>query len=99
MSSEKELNALLTCFQFHTRQKYLTASYKQASETVRSGVIIGLGSRLQIFQSKVIRQITSYNEIDLTLPGREKCAYFCIVSDQDHSFDFLSSLIFVLYLY
>lgn len=64
----------------------------QASETVRSGVIIGLGSRLQIFQSKVIRQITSYDEIDLTLPGREKCAYFCIVSDQDHSFDFLSSL-------
>ena len=51
-----------------------------------------MGSRLQIFQNKIIRQITSYDEIDLTLPGREKCAYFCIVSDQDHSFDFLSSL-------
>ena len=59
---------------------------------MRSGVIIGLGSRLQIFQSKIIRQITSYDEIDLTLPGQKKCAYFCIVSDQDHSFDFLSSL-------
>ena len=32
--------------------------YKQASDTVRSGVIIGLGARLQVFQNKLIRQIT-----------------------------------------
>lgn len=92
MSSEKELNALFDLLPVSHPAKVPYCIYKQASETVRSGVIIGLGSRLQIFQSKVIRQITSYNEIDLTLPGREKCAYFCIVSDQDHSFDFLSSL-------
>ena len=66
--------------------------FKQASDTVRSGVIIGLGTRLQVFQNRMIRQITSYNEINLTLPGREKCAYFCITSDQDSAFDFLSSL-------
>ena len=41
---------------------------KQASDTVRSRVIIGLGARLQVFQNKLIRQITSYDEIDLTLP-------------------------------
>ncbi|HJE98952.1 MAG TPA: type IV secretory system conjugative DNA transfer family protein [Sellimonas intestinalis] len=92
MSSEKELNALFDLLPVSHPAKVPYCIYKQASETVRSGVIIGLGSRLQIFQSKVIRQITSYNEIDLTLPGRKKCAYFCIVSDQDHSFDFLSSL-------
>ena len=63
-----------------------------ASDTVRSGVIIGLGARLQVFQNKLIRQITSYDEIDLTLPGKQKCAYFCITSDQDSTFDFLSSL-------
>ena len=92
MSSEKELNALFDLLPVSHPAKVPYCIYKQASETVRSGVIIGLGSRLQIFQSRVIRQITSYNEIDLTLPGRKKCAYFCIVSDQDHSFDFLSSL-------
>ena len=92
MSSEKELNALFDLLPVSHPAKVPYCIYKQASETVRSGVIIGLGSRLQIFQSKVIRQITSYNEIDLTLPGRKKCAYFWIVSDQDHSFDFLSSL-------
>ena len=59
---------------------------------MRSGVIIGLGARLQVFQNKMIRQITSYDEIDLTLPGKQKCAYFCITSDQDSTFDFLSSL-------
>lgn len=48
---------------------------------MRSGVIIGLGTRLQVFQNKLIRQITSYNEISLTQPGYEKCAYFCITSD------------------
>jgi type IV secretion system protein VirD4 len=68
------------------------AIFKQASETVRSGVIIGLGSRLQVFQNKQIRNITSFDEIDLELPGKKPCAYFCITSDQDSTFDFLSSL-------
>ena len=34
---------------------------------MRGGVIIGLGSRLQVFQNKDIRSITAYNEIDLVL--------------------------------
>ena len=59
---------------------------------MRSGVIIGLGSRLQVFQNKLIRDITTYDEIDLELPGKKPCAYFCITSDQDSTFDFLSSL-------
>jgi len=92
MTSEKELNSLFDLLPVDHPAKIPYCIYKQASETVRIGVIIGLGSRLQIFQSKIIRKITSYDEIDLTLPGREKCAYFCIISDQDHSFDFLSSL-------
>lgn len=92
MSSEKELNALFDLLPVSHPAKVPYCIYKQASESVRSGVLIGLGSRLQIFQSKLIRQMTAHDEIDITLPGREKCAYFCIVSDQDHTFDFLSSL-------
>ena len=68
--------------------------YRQAADSVRSSILIGLGSRLQVFQSELIRQITSYDEIDLTLPGVEKCAYFCVFSDQQSTFDFLSSLFF-----
>ena len=68
--------------------------FKQAADSVRGGVIIGLGSRLQVFQSEAIRKMTSYDEIDLELPARQKCAYFCITSDQTSAFDFLSSLFF-----
>lgn len=68
--------------------------FMQSNETVRTSVIIGLGSKLQVMQAKQVRNITSYNEIDLELPGKQKCAYFCIVSDQDNTFDFLSSLFF-----
>lgn len=70
------------------------AIFMQSSETVRSSVIIGLGSKLQVMQAKQVREITSHNEIDLELPGKQKCAYFCIVSDQDNTFEFISSLFF-----
>lgn len=92
LNSEKELNALFDMLPIGHPAKAPFNIFKQASDTVRSGIIIGLGSRLQVFQNKLIRMITSFDEIDLTLPGKEKCAYFCITSDQDSTFDFLSSL-------
>ena len=42
----------------------------------------------------MIRNITTYNEINLVEAGKKKCAYFCITSDQDSTFDFLASLFF-----
>ena len=92
LNAEKELNGLFDMLPPSHPAKAPYALFKQASETVRSGVIIGLGSRLQVFQNKAICQITSYDEIDLELPGKQPCAYFCITSDQDSAFDFLSSL-------
>ena len=68
--------------------------FMQSSETVRTSVIIGLGSKLQVMQAQQVKNITSYDEIDLELPGKRKCAYFCIVSDQDNTFEFLSTLFF-----
>lgn len=89
LSSEKELNSLFEMLPSTHPAKAPYAIFKQASETVRSGVIIGLGSRLQVFQNSKIRSITAYDEIDLELPGKKPCAYFCITSDQDSTFDFL----------
>lgn len=67
--------------------------FQQASDNVQSGIIIGLANRIQVFQIEALRAITSHSDgIDLTLPGKQKCAYFCITSDQDSTFDFLSSL-------
>lgn len=58
--------------------------------------MIGLGSRLNVFQNKLADSITKYSEIDLEEPGRRKCAYFCIISDQDDTYRFLSSMFFSL---
>lgn len=69
-------------------------TYLQSSDSVRAGAITGLAGRLQTLQNGAIRSISSYHEIDLTLPGKELCAYFCITSDQDSTFEFLSSLFF-----
>lgn len=92
MSSEKELNAIFDVLDISHPAKAPYSIFKQSSESVRGGVIIGLGSRLQVFQNKDIRNITGYDEIDLELPGKQPCAYYCITSDQDSIFDFLSSL-------
>ena len=92
MSSEKELNALFDVLPATHPAKAPYNIFKQSSESVRGGVIIGLGSRLQVFQNQDIRNITGHDEIDLELPGKQPCAYYCITSDQDSTFDFLSSL-------
>ncbi len=92
MTSEKELDSLFDGLPVTHPAKAPYSIFKQSSESVRGGVIIGLGSRLQVFQNQDIRNITGYDEIDLELPGKQPCAYFCITSDQDSTFDFLSSL-------
>lgn len=91
-SSEKELNALFDVLPISHPAKAPYNIFKQSSESVRGGVIIGLGSRLQVFQNQDIHNITGHDEIDLELPGKQPCAYYCITSDQDSTFDFLSSL-------
>lgn len=92
LSSDMELNALFDMLPTSHPAKAPFSIYRQASDTVRTGVIIGLGSRLQVFQMKKICNMTAFDEIDLELPGKQPCAYYCITSDQDSTFDFLSSL-------
>ena len=92
MTTEDTLNKTFDGLDFGHPDKAPYSIFQQSGENVRGGVIIGLGSRLQVFQNREIREITSHNEIDLELPGKRPCAYFCITSDQDSTFDFLSSL-------
>lgn len=92
LNSENELNTLFDKLPISHPAKAPYVIFKQASETVRTGVIIGLGSRLQVFQNSKVKSITAYDEIDFELPGKQPCAYYCITSDQDSTFDFLSSL-------
>jgi type IV secretion system protein VirD4 len=68
--------------------------FLQSPASVRSGIISGLANRLNIFQNELVRAFTATSDIDLTLPGKEKCAYFCIKPDYHSAYDYLSSLFF-----
>lgn len=92
LGTENALDSLFDVLPARHPAKAPYSLFKQASESVRGGVVIGLGSRLQVFQADLIRKITARDEIDLELPGQERCAYFLVTSDQDSTFDFLASL-------
>ena len=68
--------------------------FKQAASNLWGNVFIGLGSRMSVFQNSLVDKITKYHDIDLELPGKKPCAYFCIISAQDTAYEFLSSLFF-----
>ena len=69
--------------------------FATGSDTIKESVLTGLGTRLQAFQDTHVQDLTSENDIDLSLPAKQKCAYFSITSDMTSTFDFLSSLFFV----
>lgn len=91
-SSDADLDQLFSVLPDEHPAKEAYGLFAKADEKVRSGITVGLGLKLQLFQNRLIREITSYREIDLELPGKQKCAYFCVFSDQDSTFEFLSSL-------
>ena len=92
--SEKQLSAIFEKLPIDHPARAPYNLFSQASDTVKSGIILGLGTRLQVLQDRAVQRITKYSDIDLTAPGKRKCAYYIILSDQDNSMAFLSSLFF-----
>lgn len=70
--------------------------FLKARENLWGNIIIGLGNRLAIFQDPLVDKITRNHDVDLLLPGQKPCAYFVIISAQDSTYRFLSSLFFSL---
>ena len=68
--------------------------YQRFEPKVRADTMAGLGTRLQVFQSQKICDVTAVDDFVFSRLGWEKCAYFVIMSDQDSTFRFLSSLFF-----
>ena len=93
-NSEKQLSAMFDRLPIGHPAKAPYNLFQQASDTVRAGIILGLGTRLQVLQNEAVRRVVSNSEIDLINPGKTKCAYFVILSDQEGALDFLSSLFF-----
>ena len=70
--------------------------FLKAKENLWGNIVIGLGNRLAIYQSRLVDAITRNHDVDLILPGKRPCAYFVIISAQDSAYRFLSSLFFSL---
>ena len=68
--------------------------FAQATDKIQAGIVMGLGTRLQVLQNTAVDNITSRNDIDLTAPAKHKCAFFIVISDRDATMAFMSSLFF-----
>ena len=93
-NSERQLTAMFDKLPLDHPARAPFNLFAQSSDTVRSGIILGLGTRLQVLQNQAVQRITSQSDIDLTAPGRNKCIYYIVLSDQDATMAFLSSLFF-----
>lgn len=69
-------------------------SYKQGSPNMRGNILITLSSLLNVFQSETVRKITSQNDIDLSLPGKMPCVYYCILPDMHSTYNFIGAVFF-----
>ena len=90
------INATLSALPPDHPAKYPHGLFLKAKENMWGNIIIGLGNRLAVFQSKLVDKITRNHDVDLLLPGKRPCAYFVIISAQDSAYRFLSSLFFSL---
>ena len=82
----------LLCNPNHSLAYSYWSAFTEWSDNVCTSAKGGLDTRLSAFKQYYIQRMTSENEIDLEKPGREKCAYFCIISDQETSLAYISSL-------
>ena len=70
------------------------STYITGSPNARSNVILNLSNRLNFLASPAIQEMTSTSDIDMTLPGQEKCIYYVVLPDQHDTMKVLSSLFF-----
>lgn len=71
------------------------ASYKTflgEPEAVRVSALGGLITNLNFLDNEYVKAILSHDEIDLEKPGKEKCAYYIVISDTDKSNNVLAPL-------
>ena len=68
--------------------------YKLASGKTAKSILISCGARLAPFDIPQLREIMSYDELELDRLGDEKSALFFLISDTDTTYNFLVVLAF-----
>lgn len=68
--------------------------YKLASGKTSKSILISCGARLAPFDIAELREIMSYDELELDRMGDRKTATFFVISDTDTTFNFVVALAF-----
>ncbi len=68
------------------------AKYKLAAGKTAKSILVSCGARLAVFDIAELREVTSYDDLELDTLGDRRTALFLIMSDTDDSFNFLISM-------
>ena len=77
------------CFAVRQYQKYKLAAGKTAKS-----ILISCAARLAPFDIAEVRELLSYDELDLDTIGDEKTALFVIISDTNPAFNFIPAMMY-----
>ena len=68
--------------------------YKLAAGKTAKSILISCGARLAPFDIAELRELTSYDELELDKLGDRKTAMFVIISDTDDTFNFIVAIMY-----
>ena len=68
--------------------------YKLAAGKTLKSILISCGARLAPFDIKELRELMSYDEMELDTIGDRKTALFVIISDTDDTFNFVVAIMY-----
>lgn len=68
--------------------------YKLATGKTAKSILISCGARLAPFDIQELREIMSYDEMELDMIGDQKTAMFVIISDTDDTFNFVVAIMY-----
>lgn len=79
-------------FECMARKSYET--FRLAVDKTRAGVLVGLATRLNVFDTPEISAITGSSSIDIDAMGKKKMATFVITPDSHSAFNFIPTMFF-----
>lgn len=68
--------------------------YKLAAGKTAKSILISCGARLAPFDIAELRELTSYDEMELDMIGDQRTALFIVISDTDDTFNFVVAMMY-----
>ena len=81
-------------FFFFFKKKWLKNYRHFVTGKTAKSILISCGARLAPFDIAELRELMSYDELELDLVGDRKTALFVIISDTDDTFNFIVSIMY-----